>query len=246
MRTRAAKRSALSATTKSISRSSSSIPRHIEMQIFGDEHGNVVYLGERECSVQRRHQKVLEEAPSPIVDEDMRRRMGEIAVRVGKAANYYNAGTVEFLVDQDRNFYFLEMNTRLQVEHPVTEFVTGLDLVHLQMHIAAGEKLPFSQEDIKLRGHAIECRIYAEDPDNNFFPSPGQITRLISPSGPGHSARQRHVRGLDRSARLRSAAGEADRLWRDPRPGDSSAAARACMNTLSVASRPTFRCSGAF
>ncbi len=160
-------------------------PRHIEMQIFGDEHGNVVYLGERECSVQRRHQKVLEEAPSSIVDEDMRRRMGEIAVRVGKAANYYNAGTVEFLVDQDRNFYFLEMNTRLQVEHPVTELVTGLDLVHLQMHIAAGEKLPFAQEDIKLRGHAIECRIYAEDPDNNFFPSPGQITRLISPSGPG-------------------------------------------------------------
>ena len=160
-------------------------PRHIEMQIFGDEYGNVVYLGERECSVQRRHQKVLEEAPSSIVDDDMRRRMGEIAVRVGKAANYYNAGTVEFLVDQDRNFYFLEMNTRLQVEHPVTELVTGLDLVHLQMHIASGQKLPFTQEDIKLRGHAIECRIYAEDPDNNFFPSPGQITRLISPSGPG-------------------------------------------------------------
>src|SRR5271157_2991496 len=115
----------------------------------------------------------------------MRRKMGEIAVRVAKAANYQNAGTVEFLVDQDRNFYFLEMNTRLQVEHPVTEFVTGLDLVHLQFRVAAGEKLPFQQEDIKLRGHAIECRIYAEDPDNNFFPSPGQITRLISPSGPG-------------------------------------------------------------
>src|SRR5271165_2873734 len=160
-------------------------PRHVEMQIFGDDHGNVVYLGERECSVQRRHQKVLEESPSPIVDDDMRRRMGEIAVRVGKAANYQNAGTVEFLVDQDRNFYFLEMNTRLQVEHPITEFVTGLDLVHLQMHIAAGEPLPFKQEDIRLRGHAIECRIYAEDPDNNYFPSPGQITRLISPSGPG-------------------------------------------------------------
>ena len=160
-------------------------PRHVEMQIFGDEHGNVVYLGERECSVQRRHQKVMEESPSPIVDEDMRRRMGEIAVRVAKAANYYNAGTIEFLVDQQRNFYFLEMNTRLQVEHPVTEFVTGLDLVHLQMHIASGEKLPFKQEDIQLRGHAIECRIYAEDPDNNYFPSPGQITRLISPSGPG-------------------------------------------------------------
>ena len=160
-------------------------PRHVEMQIFGDEHGNVVYLGERECSVQRRHQKVLEESPSPIVDDEMRRKMGEIAVRVAKAANYQNAGTVEFLVDQDRNFYFLEMNTRLQVEHPVTEFVTGLDLVHLQIKVAAGEKLSFRQEDIKLRGHAIECRVYAEDPDNNFFPSPGQITRLISPSGPG-------------------------------------------------------------
>jgi len=160
-------------------------PRHVEMQIFGDEHGNVVYLGERECSVQRRHQKVLEESPSPIVDDDMRRRMGEVAVRVAKAADYQNAGTVEFLVDQQRNFYFLEMNTRLQVEHPVTEFVTGLDLVHLQLHIAAGEPLPFKQEDITLRGHAIECRVYAEDPDNSFFPSPGQITRLISPSGPG-------------------------------------------------------------
>ncbi len=160
-------------------------PRHVEMQIFGDEHGDVVYLGERECSVQRRHQKVLEESPSPIVDDDMRRRMGEIAVRVGKAASYQNAGTVEFLVDQDRNFYFLEMNTRLQVEHPITEFVTGMDLVHLQMHVAAGEPLPFKQEEIRLRGHAIECRIYAEDPDNNYFPSPGQITRLISPSGPG-------------------------------------------------------------
>ena len=160
-------------------------PRHVEVQIFGDEHGDVVYLGERECSIQRRHQKVLEESPSPIVDEEMRRRMGEVAVRVAKAANYQNAGTVEFLVDEQRNFYFLEMNTRLQVEHPVTEFVTGYDLVHLQFKIASGEKLPFKQDDVKLRGHAIECRIYAEDPDNQFFPSPGQITRLISPSGPG-------------------------------------------------------------
>jgi len=160
-------------------------PRHVEVQIFGDEHGNVVYLGERECSIQRRHQKVLEESPSPIVDEDMRQRMGEVAVRVAKAANYQNAGTVEFLVDEQRNFYFLEMNTRLQVEHPVTEFVTGFDLVHLQFRAASGEKLPFTQEDVKLRGHAIECRIYAEDPDNHFFPSPGQITRLLQPSGPG-------------------------------------------------------------
>lgn len=160
-------------------------PRHIEMQILADEHGNTVYLGERECSLQRRHQKVVEEAPSPVVDADMRRRMGGIAVRVAQAAGYTNAGTVEFLVDQQKNFYFLEMNTRLQVEHPVTELVTGLDLVHLQVRIAAGETLPFAQDDIQIRGHAIECRIYAEDPDNNYFPSPGKITLLLAPSGPG-------------------------------------------------------------
>src|SRR5271170_7783505 len=160
-------------------------PRHIEMQVLADEHGNTVYLGERECSLQRRHQKVLEEAPSPIVDSEMRRRMGEVAVRVAQAAAYTNAGTVEFLVDQEKTFYFLEMNTRLQVEHPVTELLTGLDLVHLQIRIAAGEKLPFVQSDVAIRGHAIECRIYAEDPDNNYFPSPGKITLLLQPSGPG-------------------------------------------------------------
>jgi acetyl-CoA carboxylase, biotin carboxylase subunit len=160
-------------------------PRHIEMQVLADEHGNTVFLGERECSIQRRHQKVLEEAPSPFINEDMRRHMGEMAVRVSQAAGYTNAGTVEFLVDQHKNFYFLEMNTRLQVEHPVTELTTGFDLVHLQIQIAAGEKLPFTQNEVRIRGHAIECRIYAEDPDNNFFPSPGKITLLLAPSGPG-------------------------------------------------------------
>src|SRR3984957_20648227 len=160
-------------------------PRHIEIQVLADQHGNIIYLGERECSVQRRHQKVIEEAPSPIMTTDLRRVMGEAAVKLARAGGYANAGTVEFLVDAERNFYFLEMNTRLQVEHPVTEMVTATDLVKLQIQIAAGERLPFAQEDVKLSGHAIECRIYAEDPDNNFFPSPGKILERRVPSGPG-------------------------------------------------------------
>jgi acetyl-CoA carboxylase biotin carboxylase subunit len=160
-------------------------PRHIEIQIAADEHGNCVSLGERECSVQRRHQKVIEECPSAVVDDELRARMGEAGCRLALAGGYGNVGTVEFLLDAEENFYFLEMNTRLQVEHPVTELVTGIDLVQLQIRIAEGHPLPFTQGEIQQRGHAIECRIYAEDPDNNFFPSPGTITRLIQPSGPG-------------------------------------------------------------
>lgn len=160
-------------------------PRHIEIQLIADSFGNIVYLGERECSLQRRHQKVLEECPSPIVNADLRRRMGEAAVAIARAAGYQNAGTIEFLVDSDRNFYFLEMNTRLQVEHPVTELVTGRDLVHEQIRVASGAKLSFTQEEMEMNGAAIECRIYAEDPHNNFLPSPGRINRLEVPSGPG-------------------------------------------------------------
>jgi acetyl-CoA carboxylase, biotin carboxylase subunit len=160
-------------------------PRHVEIQLLGDTHGNLIYLGERECSLQRRHQKVLEECPSPMLDPELRRRMGETAVRIGRLAGYANAGTAEFLIDQDRNFYFLEMNARLQVEHPVTEMVIGIDLVKEQVRIASGERLEWRQEDVQLRGAAIEARIYAEDPARGFFPSPGLITRLAIPSGPG-------------------------------------------------------------
>lgn len=161
-------------------------PRHIEIQIFADQHGNFVHLGERECSIQRRHQKVIEECPSPINDDDLRQRMGATAIKIARAVNYVGAGTVEFLFsDKTREFYFLEMNTRLQVEHPVTELVTGLDLVREQINVADGGELSFTQQDVSWRGHAIECRVYAEDPENNFLPSPGRISFLRVPAGPG-------------------------------------------------------------
>lgn len=160
-------------------------PRHIEFQIFGDQHGNVVHLFERECSVQRRHQKVVEEAPSSILTPELRKRMGEAAVNVAKAAKYYNAGTVEFIVDSNLDFFFLEMNTRLQVEHPVTEMITGLDLVKLQIKVAEGEKLPFTQEELTLRGHSVEIRVYAEDPANNFLPDIGTLKTYMRPQGHG-------------------------------------------------------------
>ena len=160
-------------------------PRHIEVQILADHYGHCVYLNERECSIQRRHQKVVEEAPSPIITPELRRQLGQTAVAAAKACGYTNAGTVEFLFDRQRQFYFLEMNTRLQVEHPVTEMTTGFDLVQEQIRIAAGERLAFSQKEVGLSGHAIECRIYAEDPLNNFFPSTGTIEYLHLPQGPG-------------------------------------------------------------
>lgn len=158
-------------------------PRHIEIQLLADNYGNVVHLGERDCSLQRRNQKVLEESPSPIMTEELREKMGAAAVSAAKVSGYQNAGTIEFLVDADRNFYFMEMNTRIQVEHPVTEFVTGIDLVKAQIRIAAGEKLWFSQDDVHLSGHAIECRINAEDPRRNFMPCPGTINAIHVPGG---------------------------------------------------------------
>lgn len=160
-------------------------PRHIEFQILADKYGNVVHLGERDCSIQRRHQKVLEESPSVAIDDKLRKAMGEVAIKAAKAASYENAGTIEFLLDKDKNFFFMEMNTRIQVEHPVTEMVTGLDLIKEQIRVAAGEKLSFTQEDIKIQGHAIECRINAENPQKKFMPSPGTIKNLHIPGGNG-------------------------------------------------------------
>lgn len=160
-------------------------PRHIEMQILGDASGHVVHLGERDCTIQRRHQKLIEETPSPVLDAKLRKKMGEAAVKCAKSIGYVNAGTVEFLLDEDHSFYFMEMNTRIQVEHPITEAVTGIDLIKEQIRIAAGEKIKYKQEDIKFTGSAIECRINAEDPDNDFMPSPGKITTLHLPGGRG-------------------------------------------------------------
>ncbi len=159
-------------------------PHHVEIQIAADSHGHVVSLGERDCSVQRRHQKLIEESPSPVVDAKLRKRMGEAAVRGAKAVGYNSVGTVEFLVDEQGNFYFMEMNTRIQVEHPVTEMVTGIDLIKEQIRIAAGEKLSFTQDEVHWKGHAIECRINAEDPDQDFMPCPGQVTLYHPPGGP--------------------------------------------------------------
>ena len=160
-------------------------PRHVEIQIMGDQHGNIVHLGERDCSLQRRHQKLVEESPCTVLDDATRQAMGDAAVRLAKAANYWSAGTVEFLLDKDKNYYFIEVNSRIQVEHPVTELVTDTDLIREMIKIAAGERLSFRQEDIRLRGHAMEFRINAEDPDHNFKPSPGTIRTFIAPAGPG-------------------------------------------------------------
>jgi acetyl-CoA carboxylase biotin carboxylase subunit len=172
-------------------------PKHIEIQVLGDHHGNVVYLFERECSVQRRHQKVIEEAPSAVVSPSMRKAMGEAAVKVAKACNYYGAGTVEFIVDEKLNFYFLEMNTRLQVEHPVTEMITGKDLVKEQLFVAEGKPLSFSQDDLKIHGHAIEVRVYAEDPRNNFLPDIGRLQTYRKPQGPGIRVDDGFEEGMD-------------------------------------------------
>lgn len=172
-------------------------PRHIEIQILADKHGNTVYLFERECSIQRRHQKVIEEAPSVVLDDALRKKMGEAAVNVAKACNYVGAGTVEFLFDSNRNFYFLEMNTRLQVEHPVTELITGLDLVEQQIRVARGEKLAFTQDDLKINGHALELRVYAEDPEDNFLPSVGNLERYRLPSGEGIRVDNGFEEGMD-------------------------------------------------
>ena len=218
-------------------------PRHIEIQVLGDAHGNIVYLNERECSIQRRHQKVIEEAPSPFLDDATRRAMGEQAVQLARAVQYQSAGTVEFVVGKDKSFYFLEMNTRLQVEHPVTEMITGLDLVELMIRVAAGERLPLTQDDVQRNGWAMECRINAEDPFRNFLPSSGRLVKFIAAArgrrpGPRRHRRLRGRRGVDV---LRLDDRQADLPRRDPRPGDRPDARRRSTPSSSAASRPTSR-----
>jgi propionyl-CoA carboxylase alpha chain len=172
-------------------------PRHIEIQVLGDGHGNIVHLFERECSVQRRHQKVIEEAPSSVLTPAIREAMGRSAVDVARACGYYGAGTVEFIVDEGLNYYFLEMNTRLQVEHPVTEMITGMDLVKEQIRIARGEAISFSQDDLQIKGHAVEVRVYAEDPKNNFLPDIGRLATYVRPQGPGIRVDDGFEQGMD-------------------------------------------------
>ena len=201
--------------------------RHIEIQLLADSHGTILYLGERECSLQRRHQKVIEEAPSFAVDADLRRRMGEVAVAAARSVDYVNAGTIEFLVDRDKNFYFLEMNTRLQVEHPVTELVTGIDIVQEQLRIARGRRLRLRQEDVQINGWAIECRINAEDPYNNYLPSTGIITSAHLPAGPGVRIDTGVYEGSEITPVLRFDDQQIDLLRRDARRGRVANAAGA-------------------